>query len=479
MRRRAVLKWRDIKPAKFNDEMYGGVDLNSDGLRRLADQIAANGLDDDIHVTRDHVIISGHRRFFAILLANGGADDLEVPVIIREDIEAYSDSHNARLVGANSQRVKTIDELVREAVFLSDPADSYEKFKAEREKAEKGTSLFSATNTIDWEARKSDRSQIKYKQEMLQAAIKVIEDNREYWPLSVRQVHYRMLPVAPMRSTYKNAKRYVNDEDSYNDLSNLLTRARVLGQVSWDAIADETRETVRRREFSSISPFVEAEINQLFGGYRRNLLQDQDAFFLLMAEKLTVKNILSDVCARFCLPMVICRGYPDIGTPKDIADRFILSGKNKLVLLFVNDFDPEGWNIPQTICQQLSEDFAIDPDCIDARRVAMNKDYAVEMGLPCNPAKETSARFKTFVKETGSAESWEIEAVDPGTLIDMVKEAIEEAIDIDRFNAQMELEQSESSRLLAMAEAVKRQFSNIRTSPNVDSSPGMNGQSNV
>jgi hypothetical protein len=51
---------------------------------------------------------------------------------------------------------------------------------------------------------------------MIDAITWIIEEQREHWPLTVRQIHYRLLgPDAPLQHASKPGSRYVNDHDSY------------------------------------------------------------------------------------------------------------------------------------------------------------------------------------------------------------------------------------------------------------------------
>jgi hypothetical protein len=74
----------------------------------------------------------------------------------------------------------------------------------------------------------------------LKAVIDLIEAHEEYWPLSLRTVHYRLLSEIVVRNARTGA-RYVNDYSSYHALGDLLLRARIDGLVRWRAIEDTTR----------------------------------------------------------------------------------------------------------------------------------------------------------------------------------------------------------------------------------------------
>ena len=61
------------------------------------------------------------------------------------------------------------------------------------------------------------------------------------------------------------------------------------------------------------------------------------------------------------------------------------------------------------------------------------------MEPPENPAKETDSRYQAYADEYGES-SWELDAVEPRTLADLVREGIQELIDEGQWNKIMEHE---------------------------------------
>lgn len=79
---------------------------------------------------------------------------------------------------------------------------------------------------------KSQSAISERKRPMLEAARRVILDLSPFWPLSVRQIHYRLLDDPPLRSDAngKQRARCENNRASYQDLRDLLIRARLLNE---------------------------------------------------------------------------------------------------------------------------------------------------------------------------------------------------------------------------------------------------------
>ena len=99
----------------------------------------------------------------------------------------------------------------------------------------------------------------------------VVEKYEDYWPLSVRQVHYRLLSLPPFVRNINTSERYQNDLASYGALSGFLLRARINGLVPWQAIDDTTRPVSLGGGFSSPERFYKQEWDDFLSGYSRQV----------------------------------------------------------------------------------------------------------------------------------------------------------------------------------------------------------------
>ena len=122
----------------------------------------------------------------------------------------------------------------------------------------------------------------------------------------------------------------------------------------------------------------------------------------------------------------------------------MLSGKEKLVLLVLADYDPDGQEIVQSLARSMRDDFELPEDRLKTVRVALNRAQVTELGLPpMMKAKKTSSRYKKFRKRHGD-DVWELEAVPAQKLIEILRNAIEQVIDIDLFNKEIEQEKRDA-----------------------------------
>jgi hypothetical protein len=441
-----------ITPATVNDVVYGVIDPNDEQLDELASLMELQGQLEPVVLTLDNVLLSGHRRRAAALRL--GWPTLKARY---HPICAGDPQFEKVLVSYNSQRDKSPDVRIREQLVLADPESAYEALVSEREEAArvKGESLVLGAGRT--------RSRIsRAKQPFLDAIRRVIEDLEDFWPLSDRRIHYSLLNDPPLihagkPDTYVNFKgnvchnRYRNDRKSYKAVCELLTRARLVGLIPFEAIGDETRPVTTWDVYPNVGPFVRDQVNNFLTGYWRNLMQDQPNHVEIVGEKLTVEGIVRPVASKFCIPYTIGRGYSSLPPRKAMFDRYRLSGKAWLVILFLSDHDPEGWDIAETFAKSMRDDFGVDK--VQAIKAALKPEQVEQLGLPPNAdAKTSSSRHEKFNAKFGTA-AYELEAVPPATLQSWLDEAVRSVIDIGLFNAQVDAEKQDACTIAAFRRA--------------------------
>ena len=434
---------RKLKPSPENNKIYKSIDPEDPTIKELARKIAEDGVLEPIVISTDNYIISGHRRCEAAILAG-----LKVVPCRIEKIRHSDPKFMDRLVSYNTQRIKNRGEQLRETVVKSNPDEAYRQLIAFREKQSE-----IKIETIDVGSRGRRKRISKLKSKMVKVVKDVINTNRKFWPLSDRQIHYRLLNNPPLRNTNRPGSVYRNDRASYGDLCNVLTRLRLTGEIPMTAIADPTRPTSSWYVHSSPQDFAREELDNFLKGYRRNLQQSQPIHIEVVAEKMTVQSIIEPVCGKFNIPYTICRGYPSLPARYEMVERFKRSGKERLLLLVLGDFDPEGINIGESLLQSLREDF--NEYNTEAVRVGLNQEHIKQFGLSDNTAeaKETSARYKGFVKRFGK-KVYELESITPEQLQHILSEAIDSVIDVELFNTELKAERSDAAYLQVVRERI-------------------------
>ena len=443
----------DIRPAPENDKLYRPVDPSDSAIVALSESIREHGLREPLVLSRDGYILSGHRRHAAATLAGLEHVPCRYESITRaDDIDGFI----VLLREFNRQRVKSLDEQIREAVIDADPEEARaELLDYRRDKSKLGHVPFLLGG---YRARSEITAA---KQPFLDAILLVLEEQREYWPLSDRQIHYQLAQNhQPLKHASKADSIYRNDVPSYKALCDLLTRGRVAGLIPYEAIGDTTRPVVSWDVYDDPGEFIAKEVRDFLKGGYRNLMMSQPNHIEVVVEKNTVASIVQTVCMDFTIKMISGRGYCSLPPRYEMAKRFRASGKEKLIVVMVSDFDPEGESIVEIFGRSMRDDFDIATTHI--AKAALTAEQVKEYGLP--PAMEvkmTSSRAKGFVAKHGS-HVWELEALPPKTLQDIVRAAIVSVLDLDAFNAEQRAETVDAVGRKAVRETFQEALKSLR-----------------
>jgi hypothetical protein len=432
-----------IRPSPANNKLYRPVSPSDPDLVALAQSIRQHGLREPIVVTLDDFILSGHRRHMACRLAG-----LTVVPCRVENIRSTDPQFLTMLRECNRQRVKSFDEIAREEVVSANPEEAY-RVLVEHRKKQTGIEV----ETIAIVGTKHRAAISKAKQPMLNAIRAILEARRNFWPLTERQIHYALLNDPPLVHANKPQSPYQNTVPCYKATCDLVTRARLEGLIPFQAIEDPTRPVRAWNFHRGPGSFLRAQLDEFLKGYYRDLQQSQPNHIEIVGEKNTIDSIIRPVAAEFCIPMTIGRGYCSIPPRHAMARRFKTGGKEKLILLALGDFDPEGEDIAHSFARSLRDDF--DVKAIEAVKVALTAAQVHELHLPpIMKAKATSSRYEDFVERHGD-DVFELEAVPPDRLQEILRQAIDGVLDVDAFNAEVDAEKRDAARLDGIRRALR------------------------
>lgn len=441
-----VMRWIwEISASPENDKLYRPVDPNDPEIIAMAKGMEADGVLEALIITKDDWLISGHRRLCAAKLA--GLQ--KVPCRVRP-YRKFDDPNRfmRELRECNRQRDKTADEKLREELVTINPDEAYQALIEHRH--DQAVIAAPAMKII---GRKRRARITAAKRPMLDAILDILDERQDLWPLSDRTIHYALLNNPPLKHANKADSLYQNDKDSYKNLTDLLTRARLEGEIEWEAIGDETRPVVIWQVHQESRDFIRKELNGLLKGYWRDLMQSQPNHIEIVGEKNTLLSILKPVAAEYCIPLTIGRGYSSLAPRHAMAERFRKSGREKLVLLMVSDHDPDGEMIAESFARSMRDDFDINVHPI---KVAITPEHVTRFNLPpMMEAKTSSSNHDKFVAEHGK-NVWEVEALLPEQLQAELRRAIDSVIDVAAFNAELDREKQDAAYLAGIRATVHK-----------------------
>lgn len=429
---------RKLRPSPENLRLYGPLDSKDSEIIALSGSVKRLGVLEPLVVTTDDYILSGHRRRLAAVLAGLKTVPTRVHPISRK---ANPDEFLVLLREHNRQRMKTRDQQLREEVVSADPEQAYQALLDHRQKQ---SEVWADTIEIRGEKHRAKISRAKIP--MLNAVVDVLNEYKEFWPLSDRLVHYALLNDPPLRHKSKPNSRYRNDPKDYHDLTNLLTRARIAGVIPWNIIADATRPVVTWAVDSSLQGFIRKDLDSLFKNYFRNMLQSQPNHIEVVGERNTLESIIQPVVQNYGIPFTLGRGFCSSPPRHDMAQRYRKSGKEKLVILILSDFDPDGDEIAHSYARSMRDDFGVLD--IEPVHVALSQAQVKDLELPAGgKAKKGSPNYKKFVKRYGSDNVYELEAVPPDKLQEILRASIDSVLDVPAFNHELDEEKKDAAFL--------------------------------
>lgn len=252
---------------------------------------------------------------------------------------------------------------------------------------------------------------------------------RQGFTLSVRQLYYQMVTrnVVP------------NTEQSYKRVASIINDGRLAGLIDWDAIEDRNRDIEVRARWSSGASIVEAAARS----FHMDMWEGQECRLFVIVEKAALAGVLEGVCRKFDVPLLAARGYPSVSIVRDMClDHFqpAMEAGQYPIVLHLGDHDPSGIDMTRDLSERIalfSECQAYSIDEVEVKRIALNMVQIDEKKPPPNPAKTTDARFREYRSRFGD-DSWELDALEPRFLVDLVTRHITNYIDPHRWTKRSE-----------------------------------------
>ena len=436
----------EIQPASENELLYDKFSpLADEDDFKLIMSIRKDGVREPLLVSSDGVLLSGHRR----LAAARWLGLTTVPCIVAGDIvfrDLTEDERIRMLAIFNKQRDKSHTEKIREAMLEVDPNEAYAnlvQYRHNRRQVELEQNI-----TLGGKKQRAKITTMAF----LQAAQRVIESEEKYWPLTVRRVHYLLLNDPPLRHDKKPGSTYENVIGSYKSLTSLLLRARLTGDIPHASIEDETRPISVLRTHQHPADFIKDEVNNFLWGYSRDLLRGQPNHIEILVEKNAIRRHVELVADEYRLPCTTTRGFSSLTPRLKMVQRFRRSGKARLIVLILSDFDPDGEEIAASFPRSLRDDFGLSD--VMAYKVAISGADVREHGLPSDlEAKPSSPNYRKFVALHGVHVA-ELDSAPVELLQGKLRDAIERCLDMDLFRVEVAKEKEDAVVIAATRKTV-------------------------
>ena len=255
----------------------------------------------------------------------------------------------------------------------------------------------------------------------------IIEEYRlQGYKLTLRQLYYQLVSrdIIP------------NKVEEYAKLSSLLVKGRMAGYVDWDAIEDRIR--VPKLPYWAFD--VPDAISDMIRSYRRDRLGDQDTYIEVWVEKDALSGVLSRITTKYHVRLMVNRGYSSATAMHDASvriNRQTEEGKQAYIL-YLGDHDPSGMDMVRDITDRLAG-FGSE---VTVEHIGLTDEQITRYNPPPNPAKVSDPRAKDYIAKYG-ATSWEVDALKPEILNNLVETGILNLIDEQRYLAVLEQEKKD------------------------------------
>lgn len=268
----------------------------------------------------------------------------------------------------------------------------------------------------------------------------------------IRRVHYQIVSQDPP-ILKPNGLPYENTENDWAYLCLAAKAARYLGLVRPEAFVDQrnpdpminVREWTRDpnpnyyleiswRGFDFALPTFPALPDFRVSGYTDYDVNLQPYLLEVWVEKTTMNDVLEPLCHQYEANLVTGAGELSITATVDFLKRAQASNR-PCRIFYISDFDPAGYGMPVSIARKI-EYFVRErglPLDIRLQPIALTREQVISYQLPRTPIKESERRKAHFedVHGQGGVELDALEALHPGELARIVREAILEYYDED------------------------------------------------
>jgi hypothetical protein len=250
--------------------------------------------------------------------------------------------------------------------------------------------------------------------------------------LTVRQLYYQLV-----------ARGFIpNSQESYKRLVSILTDARLSGDFPFEWLLDRTREARPGRftgDQTDPADALSSVAREIRSAPERWLWRDrwlgQPTHVSVWVEKEALAGVFEGPCDELGVSWFVLRGYSSLSALSqwvDNVDDAYRSGNSSIteaIVLYFGDHDPDGWEIPRSAernVQAIADVRGIEIPPVEFRRVALIREQIDLYDPPPFPAKETSSRFESYVREHGLRDAWELDALRPEVLDKLIRETVEE-----------------------------------------------------
>jgi len=268
----------------------------------------------------------------------------------------------------------------------------------------------------------------------------ILDDyNSQGFVLSLRQLYYQLVSRDLIPNTIQDYKR----------IGNIVGDGRLAGLIDWEMIEDREREVVYPAHWTDAADIAMQAARQ----FRVDRWENQPRHVEVMVEKKALEGVLIPVCRDVDVRFTANRGYSSLSAMYEAGKRIqrAYDDQKDVYILYLGDHDPSGLDMDRDILGRLGLFSGID---LEVERLALLYSQIEQMRPPENPAKLTDSRAPGYIAQFGMS-SWELDAIEPRTLAQLVRDAVIYLRDDDLWNETIAREEEERAKLMKAAQEMR------------------------
>lgn len=276
----------------------------------------------------------------------------------------------------------------------------------------------------------------------------VLDYQCQGFDLTLRQLYYQFVSRDWLPKSWIDPETgSTNNEKSYKKLGDMISNGRLNGLIDWNSITDRTRKINTFPSWKSVSEILRS----VKDSFSLDKWEDQRKMVEVWVEKDALVSVVEKACRYYEVPFFSCRGYVSQSAMWRSAMR-IQDYYKPTTILHLGDHDPSGIDMTRDIIDRLK---MFGTDNVVVERIALTPAQIEKYNPPPNPTKITDTRAKKYIEDHGHS-CWELDALEPAMLVDLIVKNIEPQIEFDNLNEVRQKEDEEKEKLEDITDSLEQ-----------------------
>lgn len=270
----------------------------------------------------------------------------------------------------------------------------------------------------------------------------IIDEYREKgFSMTLRQLYYQFVGRKLIQE---------NTLNQYKRLSEMMSKARIAGVTDWHSLHDNTRymRDMGWMPDGEYLPFLKGSA----AGWNVDMWSNQKVRPLVLIEKDALIGVIERICNELEVPYFAARGYMSQSAQWRLGmtlRQWKQDGYEPIVF-HLGDHDPSGMDMTRDNEDRL---WMFGGFPVQVIRLALNMDQVQLYNPPPMPAKKKDSRTGQYTDRFG-VDVWELDALDPNVIEDLVEKAILEVRDQKLWDERVAERDKQRAEIVALVDTL-------------------------